>query len=1130
MNKELGRKITSLTLMTIMLAGSVAFAIPGAMPEAYAENQHLYVSAESAGSFAKGQVIEIVVSEPAISTLDDAHGQPDVSINGSSIVMAQAVDGAWYAYVVDADNSNNLDANYAARTGIGKGGDYGALCGPSTDLTYKNNDEAVSGLAASETQGVWLPNRLGTATPADGTSGYSQGDSITTCTITANQHTLGVSAGQNATTNSNMNVVREFPNLSNGTTANEYGNIKLGANLWPMIQLLDFSSDGMVDIVYNRAGADESVSLEYTDGAEGLSFDKDIYGLKHEIGMTLTDWNLNIDPTDEDSWTFGTLPTNQTVSYQLFDENGAVDASQVPAVSGETVIGLKTYTTANVGDIAPGGTLSIDRNGDSITSDATTDAVINFQGNADVTLKGSCSSGICGVINILAADQPVTLTEAGANTGVFINWDEALKTNMIISDDAKRGTQAVVTYDGTEYGVLHKPAFATINFETDGIGSEWNSGERVSVMVDDADMNFDNRTEDEMKVYSQFTIVPAIKIGSPITLKTLSILNHLPTTGANVVLDNDLETVCSSDYSSTADSAQYVSCYEKYSERSIITIENNPSAFAADDRLVFVHSADTTVGTLTDLISNANGTAAYTYLQYDFRGLNGGSDNLSFTANVTFGDDSLVDGGQGDVAYYGTTVATEPGSETLNTGTSAAMSGLVGNVIINSPGWKLYGTSSLTSSDELRMQISFKTVGTLDLAVADVTPLSADVVTWGQSNDGTLSSDRHNNAIYRVEVEESANGNDSGLFDAEIEYIMLNQLNVNNTGTYNNTVPYGDNIEMIIHNDSTDEDEVRISYLDFGADGVETQVSDQLAAPTHSGVVEFDSDSYKEADTVTVTLTDSDLNTSPDLVNIYTVVNANYDPAHDMVGKSGYGENSESAANGRMLDITIDDELWLDSNDSTKVCSTTVTSGVVDGLYNSGFTLVETGIDTGVFTGDFQIPSEYGARTSGTCAVAKTLGKDLEVNYVDYRDASGEIIEVGDGAGIRANTGSVSLDRTVYPVPFGEKDNFTEETSKKTPNNRSIFPIHSTGISGSYLDASTETLGSGDLTIHIRVDDPDYDVSATGEDQIAENTTSASNRGPLKIYVSRGSEAVTLATAGADVPLQRWCYHSNDNS
>ena len=67
------------------------------------------------------------------------------------------------------------------------------------------------------------------------------------------------------------------------------------------------------------------------------------------------------------------------------------------------------------------------------------------------------------------------------------------------------------------------------------------------------------------------------------------------------------------------------------------------------------------------------------------------------------------------------------------------------------------------------------------------------------------------------------------------------------------------------------------------------------------------------------------------------------------------------------------------------------------------------------------------------------------------------------------------------------------------------------------LNSAAETIGNGDLTIHIRVDDPDYDVSAAGEDQIAENTSSTSKRGPLKIYVARGSDAVTLATAGGDV-------------
>ena len=298
----------------------------------------------------------------------------------------------------------------------------------------------------------------------------------------------------------------------------------------------------------------------------------------------------------------------------------------------------------------------------------------------------------------------------------------------------------------------------------------------------------------------------------------------------------------------------------------------------------------------------------------------------------------------------------------------------------------------------------------------------------------------------------------------------------------------------------------------MGADGVETQVGDQLAAPTHSGVVEFDNDSYKEADTVVITLTDADLNTNPDIINIYTVVSSADDVAWTMVGKANYGVNSVSENNGRMLDVTFDDELWLKSTSGSTTCSSTPAGG--DGLGGSGFTLVETGRNTGVFSGDFQVPAEYCARSSGTGTVTSVMGTDIEVNYVDYRDASGEIIEVGDGAGIRGNTGSVSLDRTVYPVPFGTVNDYAAETSKSTPNGRSLYPIHASSIST--LDSDAETLGNGDLTIHIRVDDPDYDVSATGEDQIAENTTTSSNRGPLKIYVARGSDALVLATAGAD--------------
>ena len=150
---------------------------------------------------------------------------------------------------------------------------------------------------------------------------------------------------------------------------------------------------------------------------------------------------------------------------------------------------------------------------------------------------------------------------------------------MVINTDAKRGSQAVFEFDEVKYGVLHMPQFATIEYITDDIGAEWNSGEVVSIEIFDPDMNFDQRSEDVMNVYSTSSIVPAIKIGSPITLKTLSTLTD---DSANT-WDNALNNQCTSDYNTTADSTAYVSCYEKYSERSIITVENNPAAFAAGD-------------------------------------------------------------------------------------------------------------------------------------------------------------------------------------------------------------------------------------------------------------------------------------------------------------------------------------------------------------------------------------------------------------------------------------------------------------------------------------------------------------------------------------------------------------------
>ena len=1227
MNKELGRKITSLTLMTIMLTWTAAMALPMVTPEAEAANQFLWVSVEGGAHndnmFSGGQVVEIVVSDPAISELDTNYGMPDVTIDGKKVIMAQGVDGSWYAYVADAVYSSQIDYIYSSgsvsfdKSDLSAGGigaDFGKICGPQTDLYYKQGgDNSTGTLRATESQGVWLPyimngtinqwggNPSGTAnkelqgTYSDGdttASGYSltehsdgsegigaQGsataattDSITNCATSAEGMRAGAGAdGVNGTDNRLNGVVREPRELSNGTTTANYGNINLCPNCWPLIQTYDFTVDMNHVFTYETGGADETVTLTYAEPDGTAVFDRSsqTYGLLHEIGITIHDWELNIDPTDEDSWTFGSNPDNQTANYQSFDENGAV-------VAGSTA--NTNLDVANDGDAMSGkwgqsdSTMAIN-----MDTQGTGTNVVAFQDNADTQLV-SCTSGVaggkCGTANLNTASQAVTFTETGANTGTFVNWDEGLTTNMYIASSAARGTTATFTWNDSDYSILHMPAFAEVKYHPDTVGDEWNSGEEVYVTLDDMDMNFDDRSEDAMNTYSNQTVVPAIKIGSPITSAGIESVYWTGETDVGGATDGAMTKVgsgmdgtqCSSNYA-VGTNASYNNCYEKYSERSIV-LAQNAIDITNQDALVFTWNSGTTLQTLKDLIGGANGTAAFTYINYDFRSFNGNSNNGSVNVNFTIYDGPPTNadnrlgcaptGGSGeDCSDELTLAAGDSGNKGARFG-----SGLQGLALINGVVPEVFTDASrvigsnghdarfddtwgaLTMANPLVIMANFthttastaSTANVLTGMAADTSyPFALDIINFGSSNDGVLQSDRHHNAIYRLELEETAL--DSGVFEGGVEYIMLNQLNVNQTSTYNGTSTFDDGVTIIVHQDSTDEDEIRINYLDFGADGVETQVADQLAAPTHSGVVEFDSDSYKEADTVTITLTDMDLNVDSEVIDIFTVVTTTGtvgNDAYDQVGTAGYGQNTEGDNFGRLLDVTFDDTIWLaaaqHSENGNTDCDALGSGDGSDGLAATGFTLVETGLATGVFTGDFQVPKKYCSGSSSTPATV--LGTDMEVNYVDYRDASGEIIEVGDGAGIRANTGSVSLDRTVYPVPFGTVGDQSTST-KGTPDGRSLFPIHATGITDSTLSADTETLGNGDLVIHIRVDDPDWDISGAGEDFINANVTSGTvaaggdARGPLKIYVSRGSDAIVLATAGGDTANERFITTTN---
>jgi len=1094
MNNEIGRKITSLTLMTIMLAGGMTIAAPGFMPAAFAANANLFVSAENSqfdNYFAGPMVIEVVVIDSDISDTDQGKGEPDVTVQSKDLRMAQATDGNWYGYFADLQAANAADATQTANSGLGL--DFGSGCTAASATT-------VAGISLSETSGVYFR----------GTLGGSTAGTLAACTG------LG--------TTPSMHVIRENKTLNNNTaTTNGLGQLGLptNSNLWPFIQLYDLNPTGSVVVNYNKGGGLQSTTLTFdtVDQFANLEADRTVFPTGAQVHLTLTDVQLNIDPTDEDSWTWGTLAANHTVVYQAFTENGVADADgKAGAVDLTNNLGTADFMFEDNGilkiNLDAQGTgnevLRIIDNGDSITNGTAT-VKASTVGTGLTVVGGSSGSFQPG-------SQPVTFTELSSNAGLFANYDESDVSNIAIASNATRGVSASVDYNETPKTILVGFGFGNIDIQpTD---DEWNSGEEIPIVLVDTDANLNSRVDEDLDLFNpDVPLIPSLSTGDPFSIgevgtgatgiqKALffnqTVFTFTTTTGGSVpVKDITLTNAGSVGIGNVSATVKV----DKFSQRAIIdpTASANATAIAID--------LNTNAEELFKSISDPSGSSlaklhGFNLFNMDLRSINATGSYDVYLLNNTVSVINSTGTGLGN----GTTAI-----NLVNNTNAQSLSLLNSTGVATTFDARVTALFDMDATDKIgllfilddSLNTGYPIVGTLNEAIV------ADFFTFGFNSDGDESGERVANQIIRIEVEES--GDNTSTFEGSLEYIMVNQINILDAATYTGLSPIADDPTFIVIEDLTDEDSPRVNYLDKGADGVSTQIADQEEAPSHSGIVSFDSNSYKTADTVTITLEDLDLNTDSDLVDIYTVVSTTTDKAYDTVGKAGLLTGLSFGNLGRVMDITFDDGIWTTPQTADTTCKTALTNAAIDtGLGATGFTLVETDKDSGIFIGDFQIPPQYCPFGATIPLLTGVTGLDMEVNYVDFRDASGEIIEVGDSAGVRASTGSISLDRTVYPVPFGIPSNFASN-AKETPNGRAIFPVHATGLSvdsNLTVDAG-EFLSSGDLTIHIRVNDPDFDISASGEDTISQNVAGVTPpRGPVKISVIRGSDTVILGYAG----------------
>ena len=424
MNNEIGRKLTSLTLMTIMLAGGMVIAAPSMVPEAAAAGA-LYVSAENAAfnnTFGGAQIVEVIVIDPNRSQTDEKQGEPVVKVDEHLLRMAQGADGNWYGYFGD---STAVAAADSAANNL----DFGV-------------DEDPTGVSVSEATNVFINATDGTVSNPPALSNYNNTvGSQTAINVAKGAFSIGQIGIQSASDNGQ-------------------GNDKE----WPMIQLYDFTI-GDFNVVYEQAGPDEVVTLDYNnsdlDDFAGLELDRNAAPQGAEVHLTITDNQLNIDPTAEDIVIFYVEPGMEGVSF--------TDGT--------------SYSTGNY--------LAYDN---------------YFDDGGKLIINNNTNGALYSVLNHTAtlddaiADNHLVFWESAENSGVFVNTDDDDDSNLNVYNYAKRGTTATFDYNDSAQSFQVQNDFGVINMDESSVGDEWNSGEALTVTLIDQDLNKNTASDEDLAI------------------------------------------------------------------------------------------------------------------------------------------------------------------------------------------------------------------------------------------------------------------------------------------------------------------------------------------------------------------------------------------------------------------------------------------------------------------------------------------------------------------------------------------------------------------------------------------------------------------------------------------------------
>ncbi len=986
MNNELGRKITSLTLMTIMFAGGItiagaSFAPMAEMPEAIATHgTSSGALSVSSTHIMGGAVLAITVNDSGIAATDQAIVPPTVNLESQSVDMTQMSDGSWVAYVVDHETSINLSGRQNEQsTSDNAGFEYGILCDSGlgaiagsehNSATHGANDADITTNPAYY-QGFTEKYKGGAS--AGGDAG---------CFDTIDNDLEGKTGGQYT-----FSVLEDAASLNtnSGTGTNNSGNRNIVVNAtngivsaWPFIQALNFTSSNAVSY-----GAEE-VSVEWGNQRDySISLDRTIVPDNAKVSLTISDPGLNYDPTSADVWIMDAA--NETLYFwnngSVGDDTGADHVNHVNAGTG-----ISHYA---------------------VSADGTQNSVLEstdmgYVCNNDCTMSvgGSPLKVIGGGAHGTTSYNwtNITLTETGFNTGVFTSDSIITGSEGFSGSEGGVDTSMTLTY-GNTVSLIVGFNDASISLEA---GDSWLPVETANFTLTDPDANKDTTSTETLDIGDPYDRIPTIIVGSPLTLGD-NVQTVQKTVGGKAKLANEGVTIQTLVSESAHTGNWYTTSWSNTTDSSKrLKIEVNGMTYpglAPEEAAQTVTWLNITTSIAPSTLVDLEGTAL---LSYDVTSIADALGSTAISAMMTHGEqgkgmNATVDHTAGETtASSARVICLETsgntasavvdmdeltGSDSCGNAPYAAATERVGVHGISD----VFGSATQESFVSFAFKFTHPAQGHLSQndtctsgACFGEYAVAVDIINFDHDN-----ATKSHNSIYRMEAVET--GDNTGIFTGTVAYaIMNNSTSQDGSGdpsgssgftrgnhdgnpdfvTSNSdpgltpTVGGSDLVVLLGDGSATGTDAIRVSYNDSDVTAAGNIIAAQLDTVDHSGSGEFDAISYGDGDTATITITDLDLNQDSGVRETYT--------------------NSSGT-----FQVMINDD---------------------DSKLSADQVVIETGVDTGVFVGTFVVPSQ--------------LGKDMELQYYDSVDATGGDSTVYGVSTISSNLGSVTFDQTSYPVPY----------------------------------------------------------------------------------------------------------------